>query len=98
MRASSGNGSPPERYKLYRSANYIAARRNIERRYPRVQQLRLFHYVEAALRLFPPDENAEQVAPRTWLLATQEGINVPAIDVYFTVEDDEIHIEDAFAD
>jgi hypothetical protein len=97
MKDSSGNGNPPRRYELSRSENYLAARRRIEADYPLVRQIRLFDYVEACLKLFPPHENAERVAPKTWVLVTQPGVNIPEIDIFFTFERGEVRIQDAFA-
>jgi hypothetical protein len=97
MRDSPGNGNPPERYALSRSDNYLAARKRIEADYPLVRQIRLFDYVEACLRLFPPHENAERVTQTTWVLVTQPGVNVPEIDFFFTFEDGEVCLRDAFA-
>ncbi len=97
MKGSSGNGDPPRRYELSRSDFYTASRDNIEWRYPRVRQVRLFDQIEACLQLFPPPENAERVKGSTWVLATQEGVNIPEIDVYFTFEDSEITLEQAWA-
>lgn len=96
--AGYGNGNPPERYELERSDSYTAGRTNIETRYPRVRQLRLFDLIETQLRCFPPDEHSELIGGKTWSYVSQEGANVPELDIYFTFETAQIVLREVFAD
>ncbi len=96
--AGYGNGNPPKRYEFGRSDSYVAGRANIEARYPRTVQLHLFDLIETQLRCFPPNEHAELIGNTTWSYVSQEGTNVPELDIYFTFEAGKITLREVFAD
>ena len=98
MTGSSGNGDPPERYTCHATEFYGASRAFVEETFPRTRQIRLFDQIEACVQLLPPDETAERLDGSTWLLVTQEGANVPEVNVFYLFQHQHVTLEAAFVD
>jgi hypothetical protein len=60
--------------------------------------VRLFDQIAACVRLLPPDDFAERLTGSTWMLVTQEGHELPEVDVFFTYDDETVTLEAAFVD
>ena len=96
--AGSGNGNPPKRYTCDATDWYLACRQRIEELCPRIRQIALFDQLEALVQLFAPQEYAQRMGGGTWLTVTQEGANVPEIDVLFTFTAGHVRLQAAFVD